>query len=135
MFTKFVFSAKMRDYRKCFKEPWQLRPRRAGRRGQRWWKVTPLYFSDLMSLCLKVIAADGEMRASKALREASQIIEQSPAALQLRYLQVCNSLHFQCKCLKIYSIYISLSDAEFNIFWKEFNDCVPASHGYDVFIF
>ena len=37
----------------------------------------------------KVIAADGEMRASKALREASQIIEQSPAALQLRYLQVC----------------------------------------------
>ena len=36
----------------------------------------------------KVIAADGEMRASKALREASIIIEQSPAALQLRYLQV-----------------------------------------------
>jgi erythrocyte band 7 integral membrane protein len=36
----------------------------------------------------KVIAADGEMRASKALREASMIIEQSPAALQLRYLQV-----------------------------------------------
>ena len=40
----------------------------------------------------KVIAADGEMRASKALREASQIIEQSPAALQLRYLQVGNHL-------------------------------------------
>ena len=37
----------------------------------------------------KVIAADGEMRASKALREASDVIEQSPAALQLRYLQVC----------------------------------------------
>ena len=36
----------------------------------------------------KVIAADGEMRASKALREASNVIEQSPAALQLRYLQV-----------------------------------------------
>lgn len=41
-----------------------------------------------VSRYLKVIAADGEMRASKALREASQIIEQSPAALQLRYLQV-----------------------------------------------
>jgi len=40
----------------------------------------------------KVIAADGEMRASKALREASQIIEQSPAALQLRYLQTLNSI-------------------------------------------
>ena len=36
----------------------------------------------------KVIAADGEMRASKALREASDVIEQSPSALQLRYLQV-----------------------------------------------
>jgi len=40
----------------------------------------------------KVIAADGEMRASKALREASMIIEQSPAALQLRYLQTLNSI-------------------------------------------
>ena len=36
----------------------------------------------------KVIAADGEMRASKALREASDVIDQSPSALQLRYLQV-----------------------------------------------
>ena len=36
----------------------------------------------------KVIAADGEMRASKALKEASMGIAQSPAALQLRYLQV-----------------------------------------------
>ena len=41
----------------------------------------------------KVIAADGEMRASKALREASVIIEQSPAALQLRYLQVVLNSH------------------------------------------
>merc|ERR1712004_869340 len=40
----------------------------------------------------KVIAADGEMRASKALREASCVIEQSPAALQLRYLQTLNSI-------------------------------------------
>ena len=36
----------------------------------------------------KVIAADGEFKASTALKEASQIISQSPAALQLRYLQV-----------------------------------------------
>jgi regulator of protease activity HflC (stomatin/prohibitin superfamily) len=35
----------------------------------------------------KVIAADGEMRASKALKEASTVIDQSPSALQLRYLQ------------------------------------------------
>ena len=36
----------------------------------------------------KVIAADGEKRASKALREASSVIDDSPSALQLRYLQV-----------------------------------------------
>jgi len=35
----------------------------------------------------KVIAAEGEMKASKALKEASEVISESPAALQLRYLQ------------------------------------------------
>ena len=37
---------------------------------------------------MKVIAAEGEKKASGALREASEIISESPAALQLRYLQV-----------------------------------------------
>lgn len=36
----------------------------------------------------KVIAAEGEQKASRALREASEVIGNSPAALQLRYLQV-----------------------------------------------
>lgn len=36
----------------------------------------------------KVIAAEGEQKAARALREASEIIGDSPAALQLRYLQV-----------------------------------------------
>jgi erythrocyte band 7 integral membrane protein len=36
-----------------------------------------------------VIAAEGEQKSSKALKEAADIIAQSPAALQLRYLQVC----------------------------------------------
>ena len=35
-----------------------------------------------------MIAAEGEQKASKSLREASEIIAQSPSALQLRYLQV-----------------------------------------------
>merc|ERR1712018_756093 len=35
----------------------------------------------------KVIAAEGEMKASKALKEASDVISDSPSALQLRYLQ------------------------------------------------
>ena len=60
---------------------------------------------------VKVIAADGEMRASKALREASMIIEQSPAALQLRYLQVALGIIywvFRCKdyCIKISAIFL-----------------------------
>ena len=37
----------------------------------------------------KVIAAEGEKKASQALREAADTISESPAALQLRYLQVC----------------------------------------------
>lgn len=31
----------------------------------------------------KVIAAEGEMKASRALKEASDVINQSPAALQV----------------------------------------------------
>ncbi|XP_044763176.1 band 7 protein AGAP004871-like isoform X1 [Coccinella septempunctata] len=40
----------------------------------------------------KVIAAEGEMKASRALKEASDVINQSPAALQLRYLQTLNNI-------------------------------------------
>lgn len=40
----------------------------------------------------KVIASEGEQKASKALKEAADIIGQSPAALQLRYLQTLNSI-------------------------------------------
>lgn len=40
----------------------------------------------------KVIAAEGEMKSSKALKEASDVMLQSPGALQLRYLQTLNSI-------------------------------------------
>jgi erythrocyte band 7 integral membrane protein len=40
----------------------------------------------------KVIAAEGEMKASRALKEASETLSESPAALQLRYLQTLNSI-------------------------------------------
>ncbi|CAD5229594.1 unnamed protein product [Bursaphelenchus okinawaensis] len=40
----------------------------------------------------KVIAAEGEQKASQSLHEAATIISQSPAALQLRYLQTLNSV-------------------------------------------
>ena len=40
----------------------------------------------------KVIAAEGEQKASQALKEASDIISESPAALQLRYMQTLNNI-------------------------------------------
>nr|XP_022909514.1 band 7 protein AGAP004871-like isoform X2 [Onthophagus taurus] len=40
----------------------------------------------------KVIAAEGEQKASRALREASEVIGDSPAALQLRYLQTLSTI-------------------------------------------
>lgn len=38
----------------------------------------------------KIIAAEGEKEAAKALKEASDVISQSKAALELRYLQTLN---------------------------------------------
>ncbi len=49
----------------------------------------------------KVIAAEGEQKASRALKEASDVMSESPAALQLRYLQVRNSL----TVFQLFSIY------------------------------
>ena len=40
----------------------------------------------------KIIAAKGERDASQALKEASDVIAQSPGALQLRYLQTLNAI-------------------------------------------
>lgn len=39
-----------------------------------------------------MIAAEGEMNASRALKEAADIISESPSALQLRYLQTLTSI-------------------------------------------
>ena len=40
----------------------------------------------------KVIAAEGEQRASSLLKGAADVIEDSPAALQLRYLQTLTQI-------------------------------------------
>lgn len=39
-----------------------------------------------------MIAAEGEQAASVALKEAADVINSSPAALQLRYLQTLNTI-------------------------------------------
>ena len=40
----------------------------------------------------KGIAAEGEHKASRALRHAAEVMEQSPAAVQLRYLQTLSNI-------------------------------------------
>jgi erythrocyte band 7 integral membrane protein len=40
----------------------------------------------------KVVAAEGEQKASVALKEAADIIIQSPIALQLRYMQTLTNI-------------------------------------------
>ncbi len=39
-----------------------------------------------------MIAAEGEMNAARALKEASEVIAESPSALQLRYLQTLQTI-------------------------------------------
>ena len=41
---------------------------------------------------LQVIAAEGEQKASRALKEAADVMTESPAAMQLRYLQTLNTI-------------------------------------------
>merc|ERR1712001_109683 len=56
----------------------------------------------------KVIAAEGEQKSSKALKEAADIIAMSPAALQLRYLQTLNSISAEKNSTIIFPLPIEL---------------------------
>ena len=40
----------------------------------------------------KVIAAEGEQNASRSLKEASDVMSETPTALQLRFLQTLNTI-------------------------------------------
>jgi len=56
----------------------------------------------------KVIGAEGEQKASKALKEASDIISASPAALQLRYLQTLATISSEKNSTIVFPIPIEL---------------------------
>ncbi|XP_050389529.1 band 7 protein AGAP004871 isoform X3 [Patella vulgata] len=56
----------------------------------------------------KVIAAEGEQKASKALKEAADVMSESPAALQLRYLQTLNSISAEKNSTIIFPLPIDL---------------------------
>ncbi|XP_052787996.1 band 7 protein AGAP004871-like [Mya arenaria] len=56
----------------------------------------------------KVIAAEGEQKASRALKEAADVIMESPAAIQLRYLQTLNTISAEKNSTIIFPLPIEL---------------------------
>ncbi|XP_052787993.1 band 7 protein AGAP004871-like isoform X3 [Mya arenaria] len=56
----------------------------------------------------KVIAAEGEQKASRALKEAADVISESPAAIQLRYLQTLNTISAEKNSTIIFPLPIEL---------------------------
>lgn len=56
----------------------------------------------------KVIAAEGEQKASLALKEAADVINQSPVALQLRYLQTLTNISAEKNSTIIFPVPIEM---------------------------
>jgi len=56
----------------------------------------------------KVIAAEGEHKASRSLRLAAEVITDSPAALQLRYLQTLNGISAENNSTIIFPVPIDI---------------------------
>merc|ERR1712004_316585 len=56
----------------------------------------------------RAMAAEGEQKASKALKEASDIISESPAALQLRYLQTLATISTEKNSTIVFPIPIEM---------------------------
>lgn len=59
----------------------------------------------------KVIAAEGEQKASRALKEAADVMMESPAAIQLRYLQTLNTISAEKNSTIIFPLPIDLMNA------------------------
>lgn len=55
-----------------------------------------------------MIAAEGEQKSSRALREAAVVISENPAALQLRYLQTLNGIAAEHNSTIIFPLPIEL---------------------------
>merc|ERR1712141_164002 len=62
----------------------------------------------------KVVAAEGEMKASKALKEASDVISESPCALQLRYLQTLTHISAEKNSTIVFPLPIDMIAAFLN---------------------
>merc|ERR1719282_607452 len=62
----------------------------------------------------KVIAAEGEHKASRSLRQAAEVIVDSPAALQLRYLQTLNSISAENNSTIVFPVPIDIMSSAMN---------------------
>ena len=60
---------------------------------------------------MQVIAAEGEQKASRALKEAADVISQSGAALQLRYLQTLTQIAAEKNSTIVFPLPIELLKA------------------------
>lgn len=69
----------------------------------------------------QVVAAEGEQKASRALKEAADVMAESPAALQLRYLQTLNSISAEKNSTIIFPLPINMLSQLMKkwIRWKE----------------
>ena len=56
----------------------------------------------------KVIAAEGEQKASMALKDAADVISKSPVALQLRYLQTLTNISAEKNSTIIFPVPIEM---------------------------
>jgi len=63
----------------------------------------------------KVIAAEGEHKASRALRQAAEVIMENPAALQLRYLQTLNSISVENNSTIVFPVPVDILSS----FWPQ----------------
>ena len=59
----------------------------------------------------KIIAAEGEMKASRGLKEAADIINESPIAMQLRYLQTLTQIAAERNSTIVFPIPVELLHA------------------------
>ena len=55
-----------------------------------------------------MIAAEGEHKAARALKDAADVISESPSALQLRYLQTLNTISAEKNSTIIFPLPIDL---------------------------
>ena len=76
----------------------------------------------------KVIAAEGEHKASRALRHAAEVVADSPAALQLRYLQTLNSISAEHNSTIIFPVPIDIVSNFMNMNYSQPNNQEQCCH-------